>query len=300
MAWITTKSGKHINTDWFDDEKAKERQIAANKAQADVLNGKRKKRVNQENLTSQKIQEEIVGKDSYILDPEYQALSKEAGKHWDKMGKADDKRRELEEQLKTESKMKPKEEWDEEDELMALLGQRPMTYTEKGKQISAEIERLRSVRRDAEKEWEKITDKIEKIDEVKTKQSREKWLKNKGEDKIKNADKDDYFGFKKAETTTPYIDDLLRKGDAQVVSMPPKTYIEQAAYRIFNNSSVEKVIRGRNPKDVARYMTMMEQGVKFDTPYLNFRDSQQEGLHRAIAAYMMGIEEMPVIIVERK
>lgn len=32
MAWITTKSGKRINTDWFDeDEKNKQRQIAGNK-----------------------------------------------------------------------------------------------------------------------------------------------------------------------------------------------------------------------------------------------------------------------------
>lgn len=37
MPWITTKEGKHINTDWFDE---KERQIAENKKQADKLNGK--------------------------------------------------------------------------------------------------------------------------------------------------------------------------------------------------------------------------------------------------------------------
>ena len=34
MAWITTESGKHINTEWFD----KDRQIEANKKQADELN----------------------------------------------------------------------------------------------------------------------------------------------------------------------------------------------------------------------------------------------------------------------
>ena len=34
--WITTKSGKHINTDWFD----KDRQIDANKAEADEKNKK--------------------------------------------------------------------------------------------------------------------------------------------------------------------------------------------------------------------------------------------------------------------
>lgn len=35
MPWITTKSGKRVNTDWFeDDEKQKERQINANKSEA--------------------------------------------------------------------------------------------------------------------------------------------------------------------------------------------------------------------------------------------------------------------------
>lgn len=35
--WITTESGKHVNTDWFD----KDRQIAANKAEADEKNKER-------------------------------------------------------------------------------------------------------------------------------------------------------------------------------------------------------------------------------------------------------------------
>ena len=39
MPWITTKQGKHINTDWFDeDEKRKEKQIAENEKQADIRN----------------------------------------------------------------------------------------------------------------------------------------------------------------------------------------------------------------------------------------------------------------------
>jgi len=39
MPWITTKSGKRINTDWFDDdEKKKHQQIEENKKQADEKN----------------------------------------------------------------------------------------------------------------------------------------------------------------------------------------------------------------------------------------------------------------------
>ena len=34
MPWITTKDGRHVNTDWFDE---RDRQIAANKEQADKM-----------------------------------------------------------------------------------------------------------------------------------------------------------------------------------------------------------------------------------------------------------------------
>lgn len=40
MGWITTKSGKRVNTDWFDDEDKKQKQIEANKKEADEKNGK--------------------------------------------------------------------------------------------------------------------------------------------------------------------------------------------------------------------------------------------------------------------
>lgn len=41
MAWITTKTGKRINTDWFDDDEAnKQRQIEENKKEAENKNFK--------------------------------------------------------------------------------------------------------------------------------------------------------------------------------------------------------------------------------------------------------------------
>ena len=50
MAWITTDSGKHINTDWFD----KDRQIEANKAEADILNKRSPMSVSDFNLEEKK------------------------------------------------------------------------------------------------------------------------------------------------------------------------------------------------------------------------------------------------------
>ncbi len=44
MAWLTTKDGRHFNTDWID----KERQIAENKKQADERNGKKSEKTGAE------------------------------------------------------------------------------------------------------------------------------------------------------------------------------------------------------------------------------------------------------------
>lgn len=43
MAWFTTDEGKHVNTDWFEeDEKRKYKQLEQNQQEADRLNGKEK------------------------------------------------------------------------------------------------------------------------------------------------------------------------------------------------------------------------------------------------------------------
>lgn len=50
MPWITTKSGKRVNTDWFDQE----RQIEASKAEADIRNNKSSMSIEDFNLESKK------------------------------------------------------------------------------------------------------------------------------------------------------------------------------------------------------------------------------------------------------
>lgn len=212
------------------------------------------------------------------------------------MKEAQKRRRELADQLKAESMPKPKEEWTTDDEIEDLLGYKPVKYTPKGEKINEEYNRLQKLENEYKEQWQNVVARIKEIDAVHTEKSRATWQQSNTE-KISRELKDDYYGFEKARSTVSYVDDKLEKGDAFVVSMSPKAYIQEAAYNIFEDSSVEKVLRGRDARDVAKYMTMMEQGVKFHTPYLNFADKEQEGLHRAIAAYMLGLEEIPVIIV---
>ena len=110
----------------------------------------------------------------------------------------------------------------------------------------------------------------------------------------------EYPGFKRDESTIPYYDERVKDGRAKVVEMSPEEYIKECAYYIFHNSTLEKTLRGRvdaDLEDTLKYAQMMRQGVKFNTPYLNYTDEGQEGLHRAVAAYINGIKKMPVIIV---
>jgi len=108
----------------------------------------------------------------------------------------------------------------------------------------------------------------------------------------------DYIGFKTNDTGTSYYNDLIKEGKVKIVEMTPEQYIKECAYHVFEDSTLEKTLRGRvGDDDTEKYAKMMRDGTKFDTPYLNYKDYAQEGLHRAVAAYMNGIKKIPVVIV---
>ena len=249
-------------------------------------------------LTSRDIVSSIVGGDSYTNDLEYAATAKSATDAFGRMREIDDEQRELEKQLKEESRPKPADEWDTQDQIMAMLGDRPMIYTEKGQAIYDKMSALSDEKKALNDKWQKNTEKIKKVDNEQSKIQKELYLKQPAAENTISANvKDSYKGFKVSESRTPYVDDALKNGRAFVVEMSPKQYLQEVAYKIFDSATLETALRGTSTKSVQNYMSMMKKGVKFDTPYLNYRDEQQEGRHRAIAAHMLGYKKIPVIIM---
>lgn len=302
--WITI-NGKHIPI--FEDENGKE-YFGVGQEETPTSSSstsERRKRVNQEELTNERIMSEIAGEDSYATAEDYRQLLKNSGEMFDEHFDIQDKIEALNEELKNERTIPSKEEmpgmskW--EREMFA-------EYTERGTAINEEIKALREHDKELNERREKNNKHIKDIDRFYQERQQEAYA-NRQSSTITSEVKDEYFGFVPRETTTPYIDDALEKGDAFVVQMSPKQYIEECAYKIFPKqyegdpdhvTTLETTLRGRRAQEVAKYMTMMEEGVKFDTPYLNYRDSQQEGMHRAMAAYLLGVEEMPVVILPKR
>ena len=239
----------------------------------------------------------LIPKDSYINTEEYQ---KAADQFRDAVDRSEELRKEievLEEQYNLESHPKPREEWDIDDELDALLGKKPRVTTEVGAAIKEELDAKQKERWNLTKQRDMAGDRLRKIKEA----EHYKQMMNYHSTGLRPATKSDYEGFRTDTTGTSFYDDILegRKPGyrSALVEMSPREYLEKCAYEIFDNATIESTIRGVERKNVAKYTEMMKNGTKFDLPYLNFKNQQQEGRHRALAAYDLGIETIPVLAI---
>lgn len=234
--------------------------------------------------------EEMLPKNSYLETPECKALLKTFRDSDQRFNAAFEEHKNLREELKAEGTPKPRSEWTTDDLLGSLMGDRPMSYTERGKEIKAQMEEKKKEYREAEKERNRAGEKLAEIKEEAHKQQAAEHEYTMP----KKATQTEYEGFKTDETGTSHGNDLLRKG--YLAEMSPKEYISRCAYEIFETGTMESTIYGTEAANVAKYTKMMQDGVKFDTPYLDYVGGQQEGRHRALAAYNLGIEKIPVVI----
>jgi hypothetical protein len=110
-------------------------------------------------------------------------------------------------------------------------------------------------------------------------------------------------------TDMPSYDELIKHPEYHtkakrrkhgIVMMSPDEYIDRAVkgFQRVGGYSREDVMASRSMRLVDQYAEEMRQGAKFPTVVLDYsRGFDQEGLHRALAAQKLGIEEIPVMVV---
>ena len=280
MAWITTKDGKHINTDWFD----KDKQIAQNKAEADKLNADKE-------MSRKELLAKFVDKDDYSNQQDYRQLSDEHTDLAKQDRELEEKLNELKGQLDKETSLKPKEKWTTEDEINALLGAKPLSYTDKGKELQKEYTSLLKQQESVRQQMSGLREKMERIQTKNAMKEIEKWEKERPAFQKGDANKD-YPGFQ-TKTNSGY-DTELKQGKGFIAEMSPKEYLQRISYDVFNKP-YSHVVKGTDTKNIQKYMKMMKSGTKMDMPSL-IVGKGQEGRHRAMAAFLLGYKKIPVYV----
>lgn len=303
--WITV-NGAHIpiyfgesSDDAISRHFGKKDEVKVGDKQVQVS---KQKAFDPEDVTEELIVREIAGEDSYANTPEYRDLMTQHSENEKKIDKLDAKIEKLNKQLEKESTPKPEEEWTADEKWTAeILGKRfvkAYNYTEKGEQLNEQLSQLEAQKKELEQRRSELNKQIKEHDDEQYSKQRMKYLQDAKVGDIRPASQDEYQGFKKDHTGV--YDSMLKSGEAELLEMSPKIYLQEVAHRIFQEATLETALRGTSVASIKKYMKMMQDGVKFDTPYLNYTNAGQEGRHRAIAAYLLGIETIPVAVIKRR
>lgn len=149
---------------------------------------------------------------------------------------------------------------------------------------------------------EEISNILNELKDLQNKEFERQGANSYEGDLPKKATKSSYKGFKL--DTNEYHQDYLEnheyaksKGykDAYIAEMTPREYMDRCAKEVFK-TPIEDSYDGIEDKDaIHEYAEMMKNGTDFDMPYIDVKNSQQEGRHRALAAEELGISKIPVL-----
>lgn len=235
----------------------------------------------------------LIPKGSYTESKAFKETAAKAHKAIKTYDESWARREELEEALKSESRPKPQNEWDEEDEFNAIIGNRPMIYTEKGKELKKELDAETKRTHQASTDRDQAFESMQKIKKAAHDEQVRDWHSSKPEP----AKSGTYQGFTTKTTGTSFGDELLSSGRGYIAEMSPEEYLKRCAYDIFTDATIESTIHGTTESSIKKYADMMQSGTEFDLPYLDYSRQEQEGRHRALAAYYLGIDKIPVLVV---
>lgn len=232
---------------------------------------------------------------SYMDSPVFQKAVKAAKEALQKREQLSKRIEEIDTELKTESKPKPRKYWTDKDMIDDLLGRRPKILTERGEQLQKERKKVFNEKMDADHQF---TDEGEKLNKLK-KEAHRREIESFHPEPLVPAQNDDYEGFTLEETSNSYGDEYLHNGQGVICEMTPKEYLERCAYEIFDDATIESCVSAIDEEIARGYAKKMRDGTKFHLPYLNYKQGGQEGRHRAYAAYLCGIDKIPVLIIGR-
>lgn len=123
---------------------------------------------------------------------------------------------------------------------------------------------------------------------------------------LKNLNKDNSYGFFKTVSSIPDYDKVLfgknnelpKKYEywkGEIKWMTKEKYLQECSK--LQDTSYSDQFRYVIDKKVQSIIEKMKNGVKFDIPYLNYVENQQEGRHRVVAADNLGQKLIPILIL---
>lgn len=86
--------------------------------------------------------------------------------------------------------------------------------------------------------------------------------------------------------------------DIEVKNMTPQQYLEACCYGF--KCSLQQLQQRNDQNKIDRYASQMKKGMKFPMPTLQFvrgGSFTQEGIHRALAADQVKVQQIPVLVI---